>query len=358
MANQQILQNVRVFDGHQICEPSVVYISNGYIVASEKMEADNEHAHVIDCKNNILLPGYIDAHIHLKSEDTLKQFCSYGVTTALDMGTWPLKLVDSLRSLPGLTDIRSAGLVATAPGSKHSHIPNLPSKMLISTEQQAYDFVADIIQENCDYIKIIADIPGPSQQVINALAKAAKARNRLSIAHASANATFAMAQTANVDIITHIPLEAILPSAIIDEMLATGTTTVPTLTMMEGIANKANLPNMKYTNAKASVTALHKAGVTILAGTDANAQPGVPFSPVFGDSLHHEMELLVDAGMSTVEVLRAATSEVAKVFGLNDRGTIQVGKRADLVLLHGDPVLDIKETRSIERVWCKGVEVK
>jgi len=65
---------------------------------------------------------------------------------------------------------------------------------------------------------------------------------------------------------------------------------------------------------------------------------------------------LVDAGLSTVDALRAATSLPAKHFGLNDRGVIEPGYRAYLVLVDGDPITDIRATRSIKRVWCGGLE--
>jgi imidazolonepropionase-like amidohydrolase len=67
--------------------------------------------------------------------------------------------------------------------------------------------------------------------------------------------------------------------------------------------------------------------------------------------------MLVDAGLSNIKALETATSLPAKHFGLNDRGVIKVGKRADLVLVSGDPIAYIKATRSIQKVWCKDVEV-
>lgn len=83
-------------------------------------------------------------------------------------------------------------------------------------------------------------------------------------------------------------------------------------------------------------------------GTDANAGPGIPFSPRHGESLHDELELLIEAGLSTVLP--------AQHFGLHDRGVIEPGRRADLVLIDGDPVADIRATRQIRQVWCAGVE--
>ena len=88
---------------------------------------------------------------------------------------------------------------------------------------------------------------------------------------------------------------------------------VPTLTMMEGTA--ASRPGASYDAARDTVTALHDAGVAILAGTDANPAPGVPFQVTHGESLHHELALLVDAGLSATEALRAAMSLAAHHFG-------------------------------------------
>ena len=85
----------------------------------------------------MLLPGLIDAHVHLRDRRTLEQLASFGVTTALDMACAPPELVNSLRGVPGLTDIRSAGTPAIAPGSPHSHIPVVGARGLITGADQA-----------------------------------------------------------------------------------------------------------------------------------------------------------------------------------------------------------------------------
>ena len=86
--------------------------------------------------------------------------------------------------------------------------------------------------------------------------------------------------------------------------------------------------------------------VPMLAGTDA-ANPGT----AQGASMHGEMELLVRAGLTPVEALRAATASPAAAFHLDDRGQVAPGKRADLVLVNGDPTADIRHTRAIVAVW-------
>ena len=93
------------------------------------------------------------------------------------------------------------------------------------------------------------------------------------------------------------------------------------------------------------------AGVPFLAGTDAPST-GI----FFGSSLHDELELLVrELGLSEAEALRAATVIPAAFSGMEDRvGTVEPGKRADLVLLNADPLSDIRNTRSIETVIVGG----
>jgi len=102
-----------------------------------------------------------------------------------------------------------------------------------------------------------------------------------------------------------------------------------------------------------AVRQLVRAGVPVLTGTDAPS-PGQSY----GASVHGEMELLVGAGLTPVQALTAATSAPAHAFRLTDRGVIAPGKRADLVLVDGDPTRDITATRRIVSVWKKGVEVK
>jgi len=73
-----------------------------------------------------------------------------------------------------------------------------------------------------------------------------------------------------------------------------------------------------------------------------------------GFSLHEELELLVKAGLTPMEALQAATLNAGKYLGLADTGTIEKGKRADLVLLDSNPVADIKNTRKTRSVVLAG----
>jgi Amidohydrolase family len=117
------------------------------------------------------------------------------------------------------------------------------------------------------------------------------------------------------------------------------------------VHGKDKRPGVKDSADPPRVT-VRPAHVPLLAGTDA-PNPGT----THGASLHRELELLVKAGLTPVEALAAATSVPAKQFGLGDRGTIAPGKRADLVLVDGDPTADIRATRKIAGVWKLGLAV-
>ncbi len=157
--------------------------------------------------------------------------------------------------------------------------------------------------------------------------------------------------------ITHSPLDKALDDAAVARFVADRRIAVPTLTMMDGTVEQSHRPGDDYAQARATVTALYRAGVPILAGTDANDDAkGVPANIPHGESLHHELELLVDAGLSGIDALRAATSLPARYFRLPDRGVIEPGRRADLVLVDGDPTDDVSATRQIQRIWCAGIE--
>ena len=106
---------------------------------------------------------------------------------------------------------------------------------------------------------------------------------------------------------------------------------------------------LRFDHALKAVALLREAGVTILAGTDA-PNPGT----IHGASLHRELELLCQAGLTATEALRSATSLPARTFASNRIGCIQRGFRADLLLVAGDPGESIRATRAIRGVWIAG----
>jgi imidazolonepropionase-like amidohydrolase len=96
----------------------------------------------------------------------------------------------------------------------------------------------------------------------------------------------------------------------------------------------------------ATLHLLHAAGIPIVAGTD-QAVPGY--------SLHRELELYVEAGFTPLEALQAATILAARAVGVEkESGSLEVGKRGDVLLLNADPLADIHNTRTVWRTVSQG----
>jgi imidazolonepropionase-like amidohydrolase len=346
------LRGVRVYRDGRFGDPEDVVIDGSVIGADAAGALDVE-------SGGYLIPGLIDCHVHVVGIDTLATFAANGVTTVLDMAN-PTSLTKPLRGTSHVADLRAAGPAATHPESAHAQRMHAGPVALVASPAEADPWVAARVNEGADYIKIVIDLPGFDQETVDAFVTAAHVREYKVVAHASRADAVTMAQRAGVDILTHAPLDRAIGDEQAAELVAAGAIIVPTLTMMDGLVEglkRAGLPGPVYEPARASVAALRAAGMPILAGTDANAVPASPSSPLFGESLHRELQLLVEAGLSAAEALDAATSLPADHFDLADRGRIRPRLRADLVLLESDPLADISATRGIRGVWVAGQRV-
>ena len=358
MAMKTLFAEVRVFDGDRLLDGTYDVLADGPVIAAVEPGGtiDEPDARMVRHRGATLLPGLIDAHVHLRGIGDLEELARWGVTTALDMGSWPPALIGELRQA-GFTDVRSTGAGAIGPGSPLAKIPGRPADSIVTQPEDGRRFVAARVAEGVDYIKVIVDPPGrggPDQATVTAIVQAAHDARRIVVAHASNTGAVATAQAAGADVLTHAPLDAALDEAAVAEVVRSQRTSVPTLVMMEGVAANAPVPGLDYRHARDSVAALYRAGVPIVLGTDANQSPGVPANVPYGESVHRELELLVGAGLTPAEALHAATGAAADRFGLRDRGRIAAGLRADLLLVGGDPTTAITSTRSILAVRLAG----
>jgi len=110
--------------------------------------------------------------------------------------------------------------------------------------------------------------------------------------------------------------------------------------------DKAAVADARRQTMMATLHLLHAAGIPIVAGTD-QAVPGY--------SLHRELELYVEAGFTPLEALQAATILAARAVGVEkESGSLEVGKRGDVLLLNADPLADIHNTRTVWRTVSQG----
>ncbi len=386
MQQKTLIRNVRVFDGTQVIPNASVLVHDGVIIAVENAIPAGQDMEVIEGTHFTLLPGFIDAHTHVYGS-ALKDALIFGVTTELDMFTdihmvREVKQQEASGQADDQADLRSAGTAITAPNG-HCTEYGIPIPT-INGPEEAQAFVDARIAEGSDYIKIIygdgGRMPVISQATLKAVVEAAHQRGKLAVVHALVLQAAREAIEAGADGLVHLFVDQ-SPGANFGQFVAEhGTFIVPTLTVLESVTGtpsgtslvsdsrfvpyltretSTNLinkfpsrSNRNYAVAEETIRQLKAVGVPVLAGTDA-PNPGT----AHGVSIHREMELLVMAGLSPLEALMAATSLPARIFGLTDRGRITPGLRADLVLVEGDPTVDITATRAITGIWKRGKPV-
>ena len=355
MSKATAIVNARVFDGTRLRDWTSVRFAGGIITDCAAGPTAQDGDEVIDAEGGTILPGLIDSHIHLVP-GALAQGLTFGVTTALDMFSQADVMAAAKRQAGArsdVADVRSAGIGATAPGG-HPSLMYAPFPTLTGPGQ-AEQFVADRVAEGSDYLKIFGPsgaagpwaAPSLDLDTITALTRAAHSRGLVVVAHINSAAGVGEVVSAGVDVVAHVPANGELDRALAERIAEAGIAVGPTLATIENVSG-AGMPS--YSRAEENVGRLVDAGVTILAGTDA-PNPGT----VFGASLHRELELLRRCGITPAQALNAATAAPARVFNLADRGHTAPGRRADLMLVAGDPLTDITATRAIERIWRAGV---
>jgi imidazolonepropionase-like amidohydrolase len=331
---------------------------------------DGTGGEVVDGRGGYLLPGLIDTHVHIGHADELAAGLRWGVTTMLDMGTtrW-----DDLRALrdnesDDRADVRGVSHPACAVRGTAVRRMGYPASTAVRGPADAGRWVAERLRQDPDHLKVVVEEkllpfqPKPLDvDTVAAIVAEAHRAGKKVVVHAASPRAYTTALDAGADVITHAPISATLSAGLAGRIAAAGTAVSPTLVMMRTIVEGLRMPfkpkSLHFGQALATTAALHDAGATIVLGTDANADQTSPARVAHGSAVHEELALLVDAGLGPADAVAAATSRAAAVFGLGDRGVIAAGKRADLLLVAGNPLEGITATRDITGVWKRGVAV-
>ncbi|MDI4643609.1 amidohydrolase family protein [Cohnella hashimotonis] len=281
---------------------------------------------------------------------------------------------------------REAMLAAYA--HDHEEVPQ------VTNVEEAIKHVRAQVENGADYIKIMIEegtvmgapgLPVLSDEILKAAVDEAHKFDKIVIAHVLTARSSQTAIDLGVDGLGHLFIDrpAYTPE-VVQAIVDSGAFVTPCLVLNSSIlgnpaAELANddrvhtklspdwidilnasfntFPQGNLENSFKNVMDLHRAGVDILVGTDVAPVPVPNLGGLaHGASVHHELQLLVQAGFTPIEALQSATSKPARRFGLHDRGRIAVGARADLVLVDGDPTTDISDTLSLKAVWFKGVQ--
>lgn len=400
--------NARIFDGEHVLDASTVVLE-GTTIAAVGGEVP-AGAEVVDAAGATLLPGLVDAHVHT-NRASLALALRFGVTTQLEMqGTHTRGNRTSIEEDDTVADVRSSGFAITPPGGHPAELfpegfrpgpppgarpPAGPPPVMpfSTTPEQAAAFVPQLIETGSDYIKFMVDdgsveghpgLPVLDRATLTAGVAEARARGMLTVAHALTLDATRTAIDAGVGGLAHLFMDRPHTPEIIEQIAAAGAFVVPCVVLnasMMGITGAElaadprvasrlddawlhtlrssfdRYPQGDLDDVLASVKALHDAGVDILVGTDTSVPLPFVGGLAHGASVHHELQYLVRAGLTPVAALRAATSTPARRFGLDDRGRIAVGLRADLLLVDGDPTTTIGDTLNTRAVWRRGARL-
>jgi imidazolonepropionase-like amidohydrolase len=371
-----LLQGVRVldFDSGTFNSEGTLLIESGRIreVGAVGVRELPDSTVTLDAAGRFAIPGLFDMHVHAGGAD-LATLVAYGVTSVRDVG-------GGVRWLSALAD---RGESTNGPVPRLFYSGDVLGGQYSETDAEARDCVLRWKQGGAQFIKVYSTLPWPLRA---AAVEEARLQGLPVVAHGTNIGEIVRGVNAGYISLEHTALSSRFYDDVHDLLAAAGTRWTPTLAVRGGNALLFRFEPERLTDSKlraffpeqrvrvaqsaswtrsvpdkvlngllvellAGVSSAHESGVRLLAGTD------VPICPecFTGASLHWELELLVRAGLTPLEVLRIATLDAAATVGAEDHlGSLQVGRLADIVLLDANPLEDIKNTQRIWRVIKDG----
>jgi imidazolonepropionase-like amidohydrolase len=414
-----VVRNVRVVHGGGRVTPrATVVVRGGTIAAVQPAEQERPAAaeppsrRVVDAAGRTMIPGLIDAHVHVESWSPAV-LLKYGVTTVRDLHNdagviFPMAREESaarprvIASGP-LIDGRGSfwknaaqvNTVGEARAAVRAQIDAGARVVMVYTRRQPAHVSVSAAEARARGVPVAAHL-GRTNALQAADAGVTSIEHLSGIADAASDEPARLLQ-AHDDFLdgwtafelewTRVPFARL--EAVARQLVARGVVIVPTLALHEAFSRLAD-PDLMRDPALADVPAsvvreawdpadimgrarwtgetlarfkqtlpvlqrfvalYARLGGSIAAGTDTPQQFVVP-----GSSLHRELELYVQSGLTPAAALRTATGSAAALLGIQDRvGTIDAGMAADFLLLDGDPLADIRNTRKIAMVVKDGV---
>jgi len=358
-----VVENVKLFDGNRVFEHANVYVKNGLIAKMDtfKTEIDCNYKYLINGNNKTLIPGLINAHTHPQSRKDLNDAAKAGILTMMDL----LRLVEdsipvfkSLGETSNYSNYFSSGIGADMPNGVFKLYTHHTNQYAPLTKKDVESFISDRIKNKADYIKILYDSRLPekfSDSIFDKLINEVHKNKLLAITHSELLRDACYEFRHGADIIGHGWVDSLITNNEIEKWKQREFYIIPTLFLHTKVKKELNLKSYALTEEQiiGEIGKLHKAGITIVAGTDAPAD-----NLNFTTDFYKELQLYVRAGMQPIDALKTATINAAKAFKLSDIGIIKENISADFVLVNGDILNNINEIKKIETVWKKGIKIK
>jgi imidazolonepropionase-like amidohydrolase len=420
-AETVVFRGARVIDGtgSPAREDAVLVLDGDHVAAlgpATKIKVP-KGARVVDARGKTIIPGLINAHGHVglvvdgqnradgytreNVQAQLAQYEQYGVTSVLTLGL-NRDLIYELRDQQRRREVGGAAIFTAGRGiGVPSGAPPVPvaadQVYRPATAEEAVADVREAATHHPEFLKIwVDDVYGKFPKLQPAIFKAAIDEAHRSGMRVASHVFYLEDAKAvirdGVDALAHSVRDRSVDPELIGLMKARGTFYVATLTVDDSsfaflddpsllddpflagavspealrklrapelrakAASDPNLPRIREAlkNGIHNLKALRDSGVKIAFGTDSGANP----VRIQGWAEHRELELMVRAGLSPMEAIVAATSGSAAMLGAKDRGTLRPGMRADLLVLGGNPLDDIRNTRKLVAIWHGGKQVR
>ncbi|MFT4662971.1 MAG: hypothetical protein ACI9XO_002587 [Paraglaciecola sp.] len=395
--NSFLLTNANIIPMTQdtVLVNKMVYVKDGIIQAIDD-SIEIQGVEVVDAKNKYLTPGLIDMHVHVWDKYELGLYLSSGVTAVRNLWGMPMHL--RIKKEIDNREIFSPMFFTTGPkltGPEFIGDDNLQ----LTRPEEAKEKVISYKARGYDFIKTYY---GLTENLFDAIIEQAKVSQMEIVAHASQKVPYSYHFNAQIVSIEHaedivqLPLNYRLDTFKLSQVIedfanSPHTSFCPTLTVYHNIYKMLNddislssnqlqmmNPLIRKVDSKAQyerwsetkkkdasivekiknqhefhiniINKLNDKGINIVCGTDAGIGVTVP-----GVSIHQELAFYKEAGLSNYEVLKTATvnaSSVHKV--MNEMGTVEVGKVANLLLLDDNPLINLSSLQQPTTVFIKG----
>lgn len=380
-------EGARVFigDGSALLEDAVLLVQDNKVlqVGPRGQVSVPGTARRVDLSGKTVMPALIDTHLHTTQgreslSMDLRRLAYFGVGTALSLGVDTDDAILALRAhpLPGASRILTAGRGITSPEPGRETAP-----IWVTTPAQARQAVQDNVRREVDIIKIWVDDRGGKYQRLSpplysaVIDEAHKSGLRVTahifrledakgLLNAGVDAFAHGVRDQEVDeaflaMLKHHPdlvLNPNLPYRGVATDLSWLQPIVPAAVYAQAQATNVDRPEAResFELQARNLMKMQAQGVHIVMGTDTSFDFPTGNRPW---NAHVELEDMVLAGLTPMQALLAATRDAARFLQMDDVGTLEAGKSADFLVLDGDPLADITNTRRIDSVYLRGEAV-
>jgi imidazolonepropionase-like amidohydrolase len=339
-------------------DDAVVVIKNDRLLfagPAQEVEIPN-NAHIFDLEGRSILPGFINSHVHLGTNIWyLQEWARGGVTTVRDLGYAPDRLArfrENYRPSPHQARLVAAGPLITVPGG----YPIVPFggawALAVTSVADARQQAEALLDGPADLLKIALEsaggqLPTLSLAEAQAIAQVAHDRGTLVSAHVARPSDVTLALNAGADDLAHMVWRDLLPFATADRVVREDVYWVPTLELWACVES----PWMAITNLQRFVNAGGQVALgTDFAGYTCDWELGMPMT---------EIRYMRMAGMTPMQILVSATKHGAEVCNLeHEIGTLEEGKIADVIVVDGNPLVDLEALSSVVMVIHDGILIR